>query len=133
MDSYNCDAIELNMSCPHAKGFGLEVGSDSDLVYNIVEHVKKTTKLPVFVKISSNLTDVVGIACVIEKAGADAVVAINTVKAMKIDIDLKMPVLSNKTGGYSGMAIKPIGVRCVYDISRNVKIPVIGVGGIVMD
>jgi dihydroorotate dehydrogenase (NAD+) catalytic subunit len=130
MESYKCDAIELNMSCPHAKNFGLEIGCDPDLVFEITKHVKKSIILPVFVKISSNLTDIIQVARAIENAGADAVVAINTIKAMKIDIDLKMPVLSNQTGGYSGKAIKPIGVRCVYDISKELKIPIIGVGGI---
>ena len=130
MQSYGIDALELNMSCPHARGYGLEIGSDSTIVREITSKVKESNKIPVFVKISPNLTNIVEIAKSAEKGNADAIVAINTVKAMKIDLDLKMPVLSNKIGGYSGKAIKPIGVRCVYDISKNVKIPVIGVGGI---
>ncbi len=130
MQEYGADAIELNMSCPHAKGYGLEVGSDSKLVRKITSAVKKTVKIPVFVKISPNLTNIVEIAKSAEKAHADAIVAINTVKAMKIDIQTKRPVLSNKIGGYSGGAIKPIGIRCVYEISANIKIPIIGVGGI---
>ena len=130
MQSYGIDALELNMSCPHARGYGLEIGSDSTLVREITSKVKESNKIPVFVKISPNLTNIVEIAKSAEKGNADAIVAINTVKAMKIDLELKMPVLSNKIGGYSGKAIKPIGVRCVYDISKNVNIPVIGVGGI---
>jgi dihydroorotate dehydrogenase (NAD+) catalytic subunit len=130
MESYGADALELNMSCPHAKGYGLEIGSDSKLVKEITSNVKNSIKIPVFVKISPNLTDIVEIAKSAESGKADAIVAINTVKAMKIDIDAKTPVLSNKIGGYSGNAIKPIGVRCVYEISKNVNIPVIGVGGI---
>ncbi len=130
MQSYGIDALELNMSCPHARGYGLEIGSDSTIVREITSKVKESTKIPVFVKISPNLTNIVEIAKSAEKGNADAIVAINTVKAMKIDLELKMPVLSNKIGGYSGKAIKPIGVRCVYDISKNVNIPVIGVGGI---
>jgi len=130
MEKYGVDALELNMSCPHAKGYGLEIGSKPDLVKEITFNVKKTVEIPVFVKISPNLTDIVKIAKSAEKGNADAIVAINTVKAMKIDLDLKKPVLSNKIGGYSGKAIKPIGVRCVYEISRNINIPVIGVGGI---
>jgi dihydroorotate dehydrogenase (NAD+) catalytic subunit len=118
------------MSCPHAKGYGLEIGSDSKLVEEITSAVKKTTKLPVFVKLSSNLPSITEIAKSAEKGGADGIVAINTVKAMKIDLELKIPVLSNKIGGYSGKGIKPIGVRCVYEISNSVDIPVIGVGGI---
>jgi len=130
MQEYGTDALELNMSCPHAKGYGLEIGSDPDLVKEITSKVKKSTKIPVFVKISPNLTNLVEIAKSAENGNADAIVAINTVKAMKIDLELKMPVLSNKIGGYSGKAIKPIGVRCVYEIAENVDIPVIGVGGI---
>jgi len=131
MQSYGIDALELNLSCPHAKGYGLEIGSDSEIVREITSKVKESNKIPVFVKISPNLADIVEIAKSAEKGNADAIVAINTVKAMKIDLEFKMPVLSNKIGGYSGKAIKPIGVRCVYDISKNVKIPVIGVGGII--
>jgi dihydroorotate dehydrogenase (NAD+) catalytic subunit len=130
MQEYGADALELNMSCPHAKGYGLEIGSDPELVKNITSNVKKNTNLPVFVKLSPNLTDITKIAKAAEKAKADAIVAINTVKAMKIDIELKTPVLSNKIGGYSGKAIKPIGIRCVYEIYKNINIPIIGVGGI---
>jgi dihydroorotate dehydrogenase (NAD+) catalytic subunit len=130
MQEYGADAVELNMSCPHAKGYGLETGSDPNLIKDITSNVKKTVKIPVFVKISPNLTNIVEIAKAAENAKADAIVAINTVKAMKIDLETKTPILSNKIGGYSGNAIKPIGVRCVYEISKNIKIPVIGVGGI---
>jgi len=130
MQSYGADALELNMSCPHAKGYGLEIGSDPKLVKDITSIVKESTDIPVFVKISPNLINIIEIAQSAEMGNADGIVAINTVKAMKIDLKLKMPVLSNKIGGYSGKAIKPIGVRCVYDISKNVNIPVIGVGGI---
>jgi len=130
MENYGANAVELNMSCPHAKGYGAEVGSDSKLVNEITSKVKKSIKIPVFVKLSPNLMNIVEIAKAAEKGKADGIVAINTVKAMKIDLDLKMPVLSNKVGGYSGKAVKPIGVRCVYDIYQNVKIPIIGVGGI---
>lgn len=130
MQDFGADAVELNLSCPHAKGYGLELGSDPKIVKEITSDVKKSIDIPVFVKISPNLTDIVDIAKSAEKGNADGIVAINTVKAMKIDISLKIPVLANKVGGYSGKAIKPIGVRCVYEISKNVSIPVIGVGGI---
>jgi len=130
MQDYGTDALELNLSCPHAKGFGLEIGSDPKIVKNITSKVKRSVDIPVFVKISPNLTNIIEIAESAEKANADGIVAINTVKAMKIDIELKIPVLDNKIGGYSGKAIKPIGLRCVYEISKNVSIPVIGVGGI---
>jgi len=130
MQNYGVDALELNMSCPHAKGYGLEIGSDPKLVREITSKVKESTNIPVFVKLSSNLTDIVEIAKSAEDGNADGIVAINSVKAMKIDLELKMPVLANKTGGYSGMAIKPIGMRCVYEITKNADIPVIGVGGV---
>ena len=130
MQSYSVDALELNMSCPHAKGYGLEIGYDPKLVKDITSKVKQSVQIPVFVKISPNLPDIIDIAKSAERGNADGIVAINTVKAMKIDLELKMPVLANKIGGYSGKAIKPIGVRCVYEISKNVDIPVIGVGGI---
>jgi dihydroorotate dehydrogenase (NAD+) catalytic subunit len=130
MQIYGADAIELNLSCPHAKGFGLEIGSDPTSVKEITLKVKKTVKIPVFVKISPNLMNISEIAKSAENAGADAIVAINTIKAMKIDLELKTPVLANKIGGYSGNAIKPIGVRCVYEIADKVNIPIIGVGGI---
>jgi dihydroorotate dehydrogenase (NAD+) catalytic subunit len=130
MEDYGIDALELNLSCPHAKGYGLEIGCNKDIVKEITSKVKKSVKIPVFVKLSPNVTDIVEIAKAAEKAGADGIVAINTIKAMKIDIEVKMPILSNKIGGYSGKAIKPVGVRCVYEIAENTKIPVIGVGGI---
>jgi dihydroorotate dehydrogenase (NAD+) catalytic subunit len=123
-------AVELNVSCPHAKHYGLEVGCDPELVQEIISSVKREVALPVFVKISPNITNLIEIAQIIEKAQADAIVAINTVKAMKIDIETRRPMLANKSGGYSGKAIKPIGIRCVYDIAQNVDIPIIGVGGI---
>ena len=130
MQNYGADAVELNMSCPHAKGYGIEIGSDSKIVKEITSKVKNSIKIPVFVKLSPNLTNIVDIAKSAEAGNADGIVAINTVKAMKIDLELKMPVLANKIGGYSGRAIKPVGIRCVYEISKNVDIPVIGVGGI---
>ena len=130
MQKYGVNALELNMSCPHAKGYGLEIGSDSELVEKITSKVKDSTNITVFVKISPNLPNIIEIAKSAEEGNADGIVAINTVKAMKIDLELQMPVLSNKIGGYSGNAIKPIGIRCVYEISKNTNIPVIGVGGI---
>jgi dihydroorotate dehydrogenase (NAD+) catalytic subunit len=130
MQSYGANALELNMSCPHAKGYGLEIGSDPRLVREITSKVKESVEIPVFVKLSSNVANLGEIAKAAEKGNADGIVAINTIKAMKIDIELKIPVLANKIGGYSGKAIKPIGVRCVYEIAENVDIPIIGVGGV---
>jgi len=123
-------AVELNLSCPHAKGYGAELGSDPEIVREITSAVKRSVKIPVFPKLTPNVADIAGLAKAAERGGADAVVAINTVKAMKIDPWVAMPVLSNRIGGYSGPAIRPIGVRCVYEIAGAVKIPVIGAGGI---
>jgi dihydroorotate dehydrogenase (NAD+) catalytic subunit len=130
MEQYGANAVELNVSCPHAKKYGLEVGCDTTLLQNIVSTVKQQVRIPVFVKISPNVTNIVEIAQAAESGNADAIVAINTVKGMKIDIETAQPILANKTGGYSGKAIKPIGIRCVYEIAKNIDIPVIGVGGV---
>jgi len=130
MQQYGAAAVELNVSCPHAKRYGLEVGCDTELLRTITSSIKKSIHIPVFVKISPNVTDIVDIAKAAQQGHADAVVAINTIKAMKIDLETTRPILANKTGGYSGKAIKPIGVRCVYDITEHISIPVIGVGGI---
>jgi len=130
MKQYGAVGVELNVSCPHAKRYGLEVGCDTVLLQAIVSSIKKQVRIPVFVKLSPNVVNIVEIAQAAEKGNADAIVVINTVKGMKIDLETARPILANKTGGYSGKAIKPIGVRCVYDIDENINIPVIGVGGV---
>jgi dihydroorotate dehydrogenase (NAD+) catalytic subunit len=130
MEQYGAAGVELNVSCPHAKRYGLEVGCDTILLKNIVSSVTRQIHIPVFVKISPNVTNLIEIAQAAEQGNADAIVAINTVKGMKIDLDTTYPVLANKIGGYSGKAIKPIGIRCVYEIAQNVDIPIIGAGGI---
>ena len=130
MQEYGARAIELNLSCPHASGYGAETGSQPDVVKSIVHAVKHSVDLPVFAKLTSNVTSIVEIGKAAEEGGADGVVAINSIKAMKIDVNLKKPILSNKVGGYSGPAIKPIGVRCVYELAQELNIPIIGVGGI---
>lgn len=130
MQNAGVDALELNVSCPHAKGYGLEIGQDPNLVKTITSSVKKDVTIPVFVKLSSNVNDIVEIAKAAEKGNADGIVAINTVKAMSINIDIAKPILANKIGGYSGKAIKPIGIRSVFDIYENTQIPIIGVGGV---
>jgi dihydroorotate dehydrogenase (NAD+) catalytic subunit len=130
MESFGTHALELNLSCPHAKGYGLEIGSDEKAVEDIVSSVKSNVGIPVFAKLSPNVTNIKGIAKAVEKGGGDGIVAINTVKAMVVEPELKMPLLSNGIGGLSGKAIKPIGLRCVYEIFEEVGIPIIGVGGI---
>ena len=124
------DAVELNVSCPHVKDTGSEIGQNPQTLAKVVREVKKRVEKPVFVKLSPNVTDIVEVAEVAAEAGADALIAINTVKAMAIDTETAMPILNNKVGGLSGPAIKPIAVRCVYEIYRSVKVPIIGCGGI---
>ena len=122
------DAFELNLSCPHAE-IG-QIAHDPDLTFRYVKSVKDVVDRPVFAKITPNASDVVSVAAAAERAGADAVVAINTVRGMKIDIYQKRPVLGNKVGGLSGPPVFPIAVGCVYDLYRELSIPIIGVGGV---
>lgn len=124
------DAIELNCSCPHVKETGSEIGQKPEVLADVVRKVKAATRRPVFAKLSPNVTDIAAIATTAFKAGADGLTLINTVRAMAIDIETSMPVLSNEAGGLSGPAIKPIAVRCVYEVYEHVKIPIIGCGGI---
>jgi len=123
------DAIELNVSCPHVRETGSEVGQNPKILAEVVGKVKAAVDKPVFVKLSPNVTSIVEIAEAAVKAGADALTAINTVKAMAIDTETAMPILSNKIGGLSGPAIKPIAVGCVYEIYEQVKVPIVGCGG----
>ncbi len=121
---------ELNLSCPHVEKVGLEVGDDTNLVRKIVTSVKSHSKVPVIAKVglgSSDYLETVRAAC---ESGIDAITAINTVRAMGIDVETTRPLLSHKIGGLSGSAIKPIAVRCVYEISSKFDIPIIGCGGV---
>ncbi|MFW9900247.1 MAG: dihydroorotate dehydrogenase [Candidatus Thorarchaeota archaeon] len=122
------DAIEINVSCPHAEVSS--IGIDKDLTYEIVKFLKKTLSIPLFVKLNPNVTDIVEIALAAENGGADAVVAINTLSAMKIDVNTKRPILSHGSGGLSGKSIHPIAIKKVYDLYKALKIPIIGCGGI---
>ncbi len=128
--SLRADAFELNVSCPHACGYGAQVGSDPALVEDITRAVKNSTCAPVWVKLTPNVTDIKSIGLAAQRGGADAVVAINTVSAMAIDIESGYPILGNRFGGLSGRAIKPVAIKCVYDLYEFLEIPVIGVGGI---
>ncbi len=128
----NCKilAYELNLSCPHVAKVGLEVGDDPELVKKIVTTVKKSTDVPAVAKVglgTSNYLNTVGSAI---DSGIDAITAINTVRAIAIDVETQRPILSNKFGGLSGTPIKPIALRCVYEISSKYDIPIIGCGGI---
>ncbi|WP_457568465.1 dihydroorotate dehydrogenase [Desulfurobacterium sp.] len=123
-------AVEVNISCPNVKKGGLAFGTDPVEAAKITEIVKTATDKPVIVKLSPNVTDIVEIAKAVEKAGADAVSAINTLMGMAIDIKTKKPRLKNVIGGLSGPAIKPVALRMVYQIAKATSIPVIGIGGI---
>jgi dihydroorotate dehydrogenase (NAD+) catalytic subunit len=121
-------AIELNLSCPHAEIS--QIAHDPEMTRKYVEAVKNSVNCPVFAKLTPNAADIVAVGKAAEEAGADAVVAINTVKGMKIDIHQMRPVLGNKVGGLSGAPILPVAIRCVYELSQNLSIPIIGVGGV---
>ena len=124
------DAFELNLSCPHAKGYGMEIGQNPENVYEVVKAVKDATDKPVIAKLTPNIDDITKLGLAAEKAGADAVSAINTLKAIAIDIYARKPILSNRVGGYSGPGVKPVALRAVYDLARVLEVPVIGIGGI---
>jgi dihydroorotate dehydrogenase (NAD+) catalytic subunit len=124
------DALELNVSCPHVEETGAEIGSNPELVAEVVREVKKKVEKPVLVKLTPNVNNIAEIAKAAVEAGADAITAINTVRAIAIEIETTRPLLANRIGGLSGPAIKPIAVRCVYEVYREVEVPVIGCGGI---
>ena len=122
--------IEVNISCPNVKQGGMQFGVDPKLTSEVISAVKKATNLPVIAKLSPNVTDIKLIAKAAESAGADAISAINTVLGMALDINSRRPKLSMTVGGLSGPAIRPIAVRLVHEIYKTVKVPVIGIGGI---
>jgi dihydroorotate dehydrogenase (NAD+) catalytic subunit len=124
------DGVELNVSCPHVRETGSEIGQDPRILAQVVRKVKASVGVPVLVKLSPNVTCISDIADAAAGAGADLLTVMNTVKAMAIDVDTTMPVLANKVGGLSGPAVKPIAVRHVYDVYEHVDVPVIGCGGI---
>jgi len=130
MSRAGADAVELNLSCPHAKGYGAEIGSTPELVESICRKAKKLATVPLLAKLTPNTSSISSLAVAAERGGADAVVAINTLKAMAISPEARMPILANRVGGLSGSAIRPVGVRCVYEIFESVKIPIVGVGGV---
>ena len=130
MEKAGADAVELNLSCPHAKGLGAEIGSTPELVESICRAAKKKVRVPLWAKLTPNTSSIAALAQAAERGGADAVVAINTLKGMSISPEVRMPILANRVGGLSGAAIRPVGVRCVYEIFEAVKLPIIGVGGI---
>jgi dihydroorotate dehydrogenase (NAD+) catalytic subunit len=129
-DAEGVAALELNISCPNIKEGGITFGCSLAGTYDVVNAVKRVTRLPVIPKLTPNVTDVASFARAAEDAGADAVSLVNTFLAMAIDVETRRPKLSNIVGGLSGPAIRPIAVRMVYECAQHVKIPVIGMGGI---
>lgn len=122
--------FELNLSCPHVEKVGLEVGDDPNLVAKIVKRIKSITDIPVIAKVGLGTTNYLDTVDAAVNGGADAITAINTIRAMGIDVETQRPLLSHKIGGLSGAAIKPVAVRCVYEITSKYEIPVIGCGGV---
>ena len=129
-DNCKVSAYELNLSCPHVAKVGLEVGDDVDLVKKIVKTVKSSSNVPVIAKVGLGSTDYLQTVSAACDSGVDGITAINTIRAMAIDVQTQRPILSNKIGGLSGTPIKPIAVRCVYEISSKFDVPIIGCGGI---
>ena len=129
-DKEGVAALELNISCPNIKDGGITFGCDLNGTYDVVEAVRKVTKLPVIPKLTPNVTDIASFARAAEEAGADGVSLINTFLAMAIDVETRRPKLSNVVGGLSGPAIRPIAIRMVHQCRQAVKIPIMGMGGI---
>lgn len=130
LDRSRIIGFEINLSCPHVQKLGMEVGDDPQMVKSIVETTKSNTTKPVFVKVGVGSTNIIDISQAAIDAGADGITAINTIRAMKISIDNFNPILSNKVGGLSGTSIKPIAIRCVYELSKKFNVPIIGCGGV---
>lgn len=124
------DMLEINISCPNVKAGALAFGQDPKVAEDITSAIRKAAKQPIIMKLSPNVTDIAEMAKAVEAGGADVVSLINTLTAMKIDIHRRTFALANKTGGMSGPAVKPVAVRMVYQAANAVKIPVIGMGGI---
>lgn len=125
------DAVELNVSCPHVQFTGAEIGQNPKHLSEVVEKVKSAIGKPILVKLSPNVTDITVSARAAVEAGADALTAVNTLKALAIDSETMRPILSNLKGGLSGPAVKPVALRCVYDIREALPdVPIIGCGGI---
>ena len=130
LDIDGVDAVEVNISCPNVKEGGIVFGTDPKAAAAVTHAVKTHTKKTVIVKLSPNVTDIVQMAKAVEEAGADAISMINTLTGMAIDINTRKPLLGNITGGLSGPAVKPVALRMVWQVAKAVKVPIIGLGGI---
>ena len=130
LNETNVAMYELNISCPNVKEGGIGFGTDPRMAARVTEAVKRAAKKPVMVKLTPNVTDITAIARAVEDAGADALSLINTLLGMRIDLKTKRPLLANGTGGLSGPTVKPVAIRMVYQVRRAVKLPILGLGGI---
>ncbi|MBM7692334.1 dihydroorotate dehydrogenase (NAD+) catalytic subunit [Peribacillus deserti] len=126
----NVHALELNISCPNVKEGGIAFGTIPEVAKNLTKRVKEVSQVPVYVKLSPNVSNIVEMAKAVEDGGADGLTMINTLLGMRIDLKTGKPVLANKSGGLSGPAIKPVAIRMIHEVSRAVSIPIIGMGGI---
>jgi dihydroorotate dehydrogenase (NAD+) catalytic subunit len=130
LDATDTDMLELNVSCPNVREGGMAFGTDADTLARLVGKVRAVTDKPLIVKLSPNVTDIAELAAAAERAGADALSLINTLLGMRIDTRTGRPILANTTGGLSGPAIRPVALRMVYEVTRRVSVPVVGMGGI---
>ncbi len=130
-DAEGIHALEMNISCPNVKEGGIVFGTDPKVAHDLTGKIKKVSRLPVIVKLSPNVTSIGAMAKAVEEAGADVISLINTITGMAIDVRTRRSKLANMTGGLSGPAIRPVAVRMVYEASKAVSIPLIGIGGIV--
>ncbi len=126
----NVHALELNISCPNVKTGGIAFGTIPEIAADLTRKVKEVSEVPVYVKLSPNVSNIVEMAKAVENAGADGLTMINTLLGMRLDLKTGKPILANRTGGLSGPAIKPVALRMIYEVSQQVSIPIIGMGGI---
>lgn len=126
----NVHALELNISCPNVKTGGIAFGTIPEVAKQLTRKVKEASAVPVYVKLSPNVTNIVEMAKAVEDGGADGLTMINTLVGMRLDLKTGKPILANRTGGLSGPAIKPVAIRMIYEVSQAVSIPIIGMGGI---
>lgn len=126
----NVHALELNISCPNVKTGGIAFGTIPEVAKSLTKKVKEVSEVPVYVKLSPNVTNIVEMAKAVEDGGADGLTMINTLLGMRIELKTGKPILANKTGGLSGPAIKPVAIRMIYEVSQKVNLPIIGMGGI---
>lgn len=128
--SPNVHALEINISCPNVKQGGITFGTDPDVARELTRAVKEVSAVPVYIKLSPNVTNVVSIAKAVEEGGADGITMINTLLGMRMDTKTGRPIIANITGGLSGPAIKPVALRMVYEVSQHTQLPIIGMGGV---